>query len=167
MHILGLILSIVIGISVWWWRLRMLKQASDTVIDAADRFRGARRRKQIEAQNNLSPITAIDEPVTAAATFIHLVVGQEVWPMVQGRLKQRLADVSSDTHAEEAITYAEWAVAQPIEDWKALGLLTQMLRERLTLEERQDLAEMLRDAAESGDPELQAKASREAIALIN
>ena len=145
----------------------MLKQAGDTVIDAAERFRGARRRKKIADATHTSPYTAIDEPVTAAATFIHLVIGREIWPMVHGRLKQRLAEVSTDQHAEEAITYAEWAVRQPVDDRKALGILTKMLREQLTLEEREELAGMLRDAAESGDAELQAKASREAIALVN
>lgn len=167
MHILGLLLTIIIGISVWWWRLRMLKQAGDTVIDAADRFRGARRRKKISDQVGVSPIAAIDDPVTAAATYIHLVVGREVWPMAHGRVKAKLAEVSSFSKAEEAVTYAEWAVRQPITKEKALSMLTDLLRERLTLEERQDLAAMLEDAAQSGDQSVQATASREAITLVN
>ncbi|NNU14971.1 hypothetical protein HK107_01365 [Parvularcula sp. ZS-1/3] len=145
----------------------MLKQAGDTVIDAADRFRGQRRRKKIASQVGFSPITAIDEPVTAAATFIHITVGLEVWPRVHGLVKERLAEVSSDAHAAEAVTYAEWAARQPIEDYKALGMLTEMLRESLTLDERQELATILKEAASYGEDRLQARASREAIALVN
>lgn len=167
MHILGLIVTIIIGISVWWWRLRMVKEASDTVIDAAERFRGARRRKKISDQVGFSPITAIEDPVTAAATYIHLIVGREVWPMAHGRVKVQLAEVSSKEQAEEAITYAEWAVRQPIEQQRALRMLTDILRDRLTLEEREHLARMLNDAAASGDAAVQAEASRQAIALVN
>lgn len=167
MQLLSLLFAILVGISVWWWRLKMLKQASDTVIDAAERFAGARRRKKIAESTAFSPITAIDDPVTAAATFIHIVVGDEVWPMARGRLKARLAEVSSEEMADEALRYAEWAQRQGLDETRALGLLTEMLRERLTLSEREDLAEMLKDAASSGDGRLQAKASREAIALIN
>ncbi|GGY41156.1 hypothetical protein [Parvularcula lutaonensis] len=167
MHILGLLITVLIGISVWWWRLRMLKEASDTVIDAADRFRGAQRRKEIASRTEMSPITAIDHPVTAAATYIHMVIGREDWPMASGRVKMQLAEVSSESEADDAITYAEWAVRQPIDQQMALRLLTEMLRDWLTLEEREDLAEMLRSAAESSDAVVQSEASRQAIALIN
>ena len=167
MQILSLLFAIIVGISVWWWRLKMLKQASDTVIDAAERFGGSRRRKKIAENTAFSPITAIEEPVTAAATFIHLVVGDEVWPMAHGRLKARLAEVSSPEQADEAVRYAEWAYHQGLDETRALGFLTETLREHLTLDEREDLADMLKDAASSGDGRLQAKASREAIALVN
>jgi len=167
MHIIGLIITILVGISVWWWRLKMLKQAGDNVIDAAERFRGARKRKKIADQTGFSPITAIDDPVTAAATYIHLIVGREVWPMAHGRVKARLAELANDQMAEEAVTYAEWAGRQPITTDRGIKMLTEMLRERLTLDERQDLAAMLEDAAQSGDPDIQAEASRQAIALVN
>ena len=167
MQILGLIITVLVGISVWWWRLKRVKEMGDNVIDAAERFRGAQRRKKIAEQTGFSPITAIEDPVTAAATFIHIVIGRDVWPMAHGRVKARLAELSNDNLANEAVTYAEWAVRQPVPEDKALKLLTDMLRERLTLEERQDLAAMLEDAALSGDQDLHAKASRQPIALVN
>lgn len=46
-------------------------------------------------------------------------------------------------------------------------MLTDILRDRLTLEEREHLARMLNDAAASGDAAVQAEASRQAIALVN
>lgn len=167
MHILALIVSVLVGISVWWWRLKMLKQAGDNVIDAAERFRGARKRKKIADQTGFSPITAIDDPVTAAATYIHFVVGNDVWPMAHGRVRVRLAELSNPTMAEEAVTYAEWAMRQHVDSARAVKALTETLRTQLTLDERQDLADMLQDAAKSGDADVQAHASREAIALVN
>ncbi|MEM6914830.1 MAG: hypothetical protein AAF511_12735, partial [Pseudomonadota bacterium] len=67
MHILGLLVMIIGAVSVWWWRLKTAKDAADTVIDAAERFRGKRRRAKIAEATSFSPITAIDGPVPAAA----------------------------------------------------------------------------------------------------
>ncbi|MEO1656814.1 MAG: hypothetical protein AAFR65_03760 [Pseudomonadota bacterium] len=167
MHIIGLIVMVIGALSVWLWRLRTAKEAADNVVDAAERFAGKRRRAKIAEANAFSPITAIDEPVAAAATYIHLIVGQDAWPTAHGRVRSRLADVSDLRTAEEAVTYAEWAVRQPIDHERAIKMLTETLRGQLTLEERQDLASMLEDAALSGDQEVQARASREAIRLIN
>lgn len=167
MHIIGLILTIIIGISVWWWRLRMLKRAGDTVIDAAERFRGRQKRRRIAEQTGFSPVTAISEPVTAAATLIRMIVGEDVWPMVRGRMKAAFADLSSEAHADEALTYAEWAGNQGLDDGRATRMLIDMLRDRLTFDERQQLVAILEDAAASGDQDVQAAASRHAIALVN
>ncbi len=167
MHIIGLLILVLGAASLWWWRLKTAKETADNVIDAAERFAGKRRRAKISEANAFSPITAIGDPVAAAATYIHLVVGPDAWPMAHGRVRSRLADVSDLKTAEEAVTYAEWAARQPIDQDRALQMLTDMLRERLTLEERQDLASMLEDAALSGDQDVQAQASREAIGLVN
>ncbi|MEO1040840.1 MAG: hypothetical protein AAFX52_00985 [Pseudomonadota bacterium] len=167
MHILGLLVLVMGAISVWWWRLKAAKEAADTVIDAAERFSGKRRRAKIADATAFSPITAIDDPVAAAATYIHFVVGKDVWPSAHGRVRARLADVSDPDTAENAVIYAEWASRQPLDYDRAIQMLAETLRGQLTLEERQDLASMLEDAAQSGDQEVQARASREAIRLIN
>ncbi|MEM1379392.1 MAG: hypothetical protein AAGH41_02080 [Pseudomonadota bacterium] len=167
MHILVLLVSAIIATSVWWWRFKMVKEATDNVIDAADRFRGARRRQNRASASDLSPITAISDPVTAAATLIRMVVGPDAWPMAHGRLKLRFAELANETLASEAMTYAEWAAGQELDHDRALKLLTERLRNDLTLDERQDLVAMLDDAAQGGDQDIQAQASRAAIALVN
>ncbi|MEM1410487.1 MAG: hypothetical protein AAGG79_07075, partial [Pseudomonadota bacterium] len=126
MHILALLVTMIVGISVWWWRLKAIKNAGETVIDAADRFRGARRRAKMARETSYSPITAIEHPATAAATYIQLIVGREVWPMAHGRVKARLAELAGETAAEEAVTYAEWVVRQPLEPRRSIKMLTAM-----------------------------------------
>jgi hypothetical protein len=167
MHILGLIFTILMGIAVWWWRLRMLKRLGDNVIDAAGRFQGARRRRRNVAATGRSPIEAIDNPVTAAACLIRLLVGETTWPNAQGRVQAKLAELSSFPMAQEAVTYADWLGRQEIEKRRSIERLTQRLRDWLTLEERQDLVALISDAAASGPAGVQARASREALALIN
>jgi hypothetical protein len=167
MQILGLIVTILIGISVWYWRIRMLKNLGDNVIDAAGRFRGAQRRRKIARATGSSPIEAIDDPVTAAASLIRLLVGPDTWPAAQGRVQAKLAELSSYPMAQEAVTYADWLGKQEVEKRKAIQSLTLRLRDWLTLEERQDLVALITDAASSGPAGVQAKASREALALIN
>ncbi|MCQ8185138.1 hypothetical protein [Parvularcula maris] len=167
MQFLGLLVTILVGISVWYWRIRMLKNLGDNVIDATSRFQGARRRKKIASATESSPVEAIADPVTAAATLIRLLVGEETWPTAQGRVQVRLAELSSFPLAKEAVTYADWAGKQPVERRRAVESLTARLRDWLTLEERQDLVALVADAASSGTASIQAKASREALALIN
>jgi hypothetical protein len=167
MHILGLLLTILVGISVWYWRIRMLKRLGDNVIDAAGRFRGTQRRRKIAGQTQSSPIEAITDPVTAAATLTRLLVGGETWPSAQGRVQARLAELSTFALAKEAVTYASWAATEPLERRRAVESLTLRLRGWLTLDERQDLVSLIADAASSGTASVQAKASREALALIN
>lgn len=167
MPLLLLIALVLVGIALWSSRLRAGDRPTDTVIDAADRFRARQGRRLPAGERGIACIAAITDPVTAAATYVRLIVGPEVWPMAQGRLQVKLAEVSSFPMAAEAIGYADRAAGETFDERQAIGLLTDMLRDRLTLEERQDLARMLADAAQSGPRALQARASREALALVN
>jgi hypothetical protein len=140
----------------------MTRRQSGDVIDAGDIF-----RKKRSSSDGFGAITAIGDPVTAAATFIRLIVGPDLWPMATGRLKLALAEVSSFGKADEAMRYAEWAARQKVDRQVALKSLTELLREKLTLEERQQLVAMLDDAAAGGPSDVKARASREGIALVN
>ena len=167
MQIIGLVIIVVGVVSIWWWRNRNPENGDDNVVDAADLFTGKRRQTVGTDNNGISQISAIDDPATAAATFIHLVIGDQNWPNAQGRVRSRLADLTDIQMAEDAVSYAKWASRQAFDHDRAIIILVDMLRERLTLEERQDLAAMLEDAALSGDQDIQARASMEAIRLVN
>ncbi|MEM0930565.1 MAG: hypothetical protein AAGI89_14855 [Pseudomonadota bacterium] len=169
MSLFGFLLIAAVALFAWRWALSNQRSRDDergTVIDASDRFGDGPRAGPIETTPAF-PLASIEHPVTAAATLIRYVVGAETWPMVQGRVRAALTDVSSVEAAEEAIQYADWAPQQSIGDDQAVSLLIESLRERLTLDERQDFVRMLEDAALSGDHDVQARASREAIRLIN
>ncbi|MEE4207887.1 MAG: hypothetical protein V2I43_01310 [Parvularcula sp.] len=139
-----------------------VRRRSGDVIDAGDRFRQRRT-----GGDGFAAITAIHDPVTAAATFVRLVIGPDLWPMATGRLKLALAEVSSFRRADDAMRYAEWAAKQRPDRSAALRSLTTLLREQLTLEERQHLLAMLEDAAATGPAEVKARASREGLSLVN
>ena len=168
MSLFGFVLLAMIAFVAWRWALTQQEShdAEDTVIDASDRFGDSARRKNSETSVPLSP-SAIDHPVTAAAILIRMVIGEDTWPMVQGRVRASLADVSTPQDAEGAIQYTERAAKESLIKDQSVTLLIESLREKLTLDERHDLIRMLEDAAQSGDHEVQARASREAIRLIN
>ena len=46
MPLLGLLATIAVGVAVWYWRLKMLREAGSEVIDSVERMRGAYKRKQ-------------------------------------------------------------------------------------------------------------------------
>ena len=78
MHILLAVFGILGVAAFWWYRLKMMNDAANDAADVIGRVRGNIRRKRIRHQNEMSPLTAIDDPVVAAATLISAMVSDDV-----------------------------------------------------------------------------------------
>lgn len=70
MHIVLAVLGILGGGLFWWYRMKVLGEAASELIDSAGRARGYFRRRKIRKMAEHSPLTAIEDPVLAAATVI-------------------------------------------------------------------------------------------------
>ncbi|TIS30185.1 MAG: hypothetical protein E5W95_36180, partial [Mesorhizobium sp.] len=60
----------------WWYRMKAMNDAAREVADVVGRVQGKIRRKRLRKQAALSPLTAIDDPVVAAATLITAIIAE-------------------------------------------------------------------------------------------
>ena len=114
MHILLALLGIAAAGAFWWYRLKMMNDAAGEVVDAVGRVRGNLRRKKIRQHNELSPLTAIDDPVVAAATLLVAIASDDaaLGPNRESAARAEIALIADPAKLEEAIVYAKWASGQ-------------------------------------------------------
>lgn len=154
MHILLAILAIAAGGAFWWYRLKMMSDAAGEVVDTVGRVRGNIRRKKIRQQNELSPATAITDPVVGAATIIAAIVTDDLALSATREtvLQQEIAGIAaSESAALEAVVYGKWAAEQIDDVTVIIDKVSALLREKLDEAEKFALLDMVRRTA-TADP---------------
>ncbi|MGB3502975.1 MAG: hypothetical protein WBA44_15235 [Mesorhizobium sp.] len=154
MHILIIIVGILIAGAAWWYRLKMMRDAAGEAADAIGRVRGKIRRNKIRRLNEQSPLTAIDDPVIAAATLIAGISGEDVAlsPAREQMLRNEIAAIADPSKAEEAVIYAQWAADQIDDATTVIDKLGPYLAARLNDGEKADLIAMVRKVATEEGP---------------
>ena len=127
MHVLLAILSVAAGAAFWVYRLRMLGGAAKGAYGAAQSARGHVVRRRRAARSDFAPITAIDAPPVAAATWMRLQMDLIEWEDHRAEVAAFLAGEAGEQAADEAVVYADWAAGQGVDAGRAV----RVLRERL------------------------------------
>lgn len=156
MHILIALLGILGAGAFWWYRLKYMGDAAGEVVDKIGQVRGSMRRSKLRKQASLSPLTAVDDPVVAAATIITAIVTDDK-PLTEARetaLREAIAGLSDTPKADESVIYAKWAAAQIDDTNVVIDKLAPLLRDRLDPGEKEDFLVMTRGIvdAEPNDP---------------
>ncbi|MEM9574538.1 MAG: hypothetical protein AAF870_04825, partial [Pseudomonadota bacterium] len=135
MHILVMVLGVVGAAGFWFYRMRDAGRAAGEVIDSAQRFRGAVKRKRFRDKAAQSPFVAIDDPVLAAITSVIAIAAEcGTWnENTKSKLNEVFLSVTDETAIEEAVIYGEWAVKQVTEMSSALRHLGPILANMLTV----------------------------------
>ncbi|MDX8478180.1 hypothetical protein RFN28_06755 [Mesorhizobium sp. VK24D] len=151
------ILGLLGAAAIWWYRLKAMNEAANEVADVIGRVQGNIRRKKLRKQAALSPLTAIDDPVVAAATLITAIVSEHgpILPQREALLREVIAQIAaSQKKTDEAVVYAKWAASQIDDTTIVIDKLAPFLRERLDPNERDDLLRMLNRVAQGGEQSL-------------
>ena len=138
----------------WWYRLKIMSEAAGEVADAVGRVRGSFRRSKLRKKAALAPVTAIDDPVTAAATVLLAIAAEDA--VVSEALEMRVrteigAIVANEKHLEEAIVYAKWATNQVADVPRVIDKSTELLKPRLDEREKEQLVAMVLSATLPGE----------------
>ncbi|MFI0842680.1 hypothetical protein [Mesorhizobium sp. IMUNJ 23232] len=145
MHILLAILGILGVGAFWWYRLKIMGEAASEVADAVGRVQGNIRRSKLRKKAALSPITAIDDPITAATTVIVAIAAEDV-PVseaLEKRVRDEIAGIAdSEKQVDEAVIYAKWASDQVAEVGSVIDKACLLLKPRLEESEKEDLVRM-------------------------
>jgi hypothetical protein len=149
MHIVLAVLALLGGGLFWWYRLKILGEAASDVIDSAGRARGYFRRRKIRPQAEHSPLTAIEDPVLAAATLIFAIIVEDVLITDDhfDVVRSAILDISSPKKTDEAIIYAKWAFSQIGDTAVVIEKISPFLRQQLTELEKCELIDMVDKAA--------------------
>ena len=153
MHVLFGILGVVGALTFWYFRLKQLHGAASEVVDVADRVRGALRRRSFRKKTEGSPLTAIDDPVTAAAVMMYAIATVDGAPgnAAEAVIRNELARIAPGADIEELLTFAGWAARQ-VDDPDNVSLkLAGIWRRTLTSGERKDLYAMTERVADCGE----------------
>ncbi|OHV88991.1 hypothetical protein [Mesorhizobium sp. ORS 3428] len=151
------ILGLLGAAAIWWYRLKAMNEAANEVADVIGRVQGNIRRKKLRKQAALSPLTAIDDPVVAAATLITAIVSEHapILPGCEAVIREVISEIAqSPKKTDEAVVYAKWAAAQIDDTTIVIDKLAPFLRERLLPHERDDLLRMLNRVAQGGEQRL-------------
>lgn len=154
MHILLLIVGAFGAAAFWWYRLKYMRDAAVEVTDAVGRIRGNVRRNSLRKKAALSPVTAINDPVTAAATIIIAIASEDT--VISDALAERVAAeirviAESDEKAQEAVIYARWAANQIDDVGLVIDKTADLLKARLDEPEKEQLVQMVHAAAPAGE----------------
>lgn len=151
------ILGVLGAAAFWWYRMKAMNDAAREVADVVGRVQGSIRRKKLRKQAALSPLTAIDDPVVAAATLITAIVSENgpVLPQREAVIRSVISEIADKKKTDEAVVYAKWAAAQIDDTTIVIDKLAPFLRERLDMAERNDLLQMVNRAAQGGEKKLE------------
>jgi uncharacterized tellurite resistance protein B-like protein len=157
MHKLIAAIGLLGAAAFWWYRMKAMNDAARDVADVIGRVQGSVRRKKLRKQAAMSPLTAIDDPVVAAATLITAIVSENgpVLPPREAAIRSVISEIADEKKTDEAVVYAKWAASQIDDATIVIDKLAPFLRERLDVAERSDLLQMVNRVAEAGEQSLQ------------
>ncbi|ESY82570.1 hypothetical protein NKI94_15940 [Mesorhizobium australicum] len=151
------VLGVLGAAALWWYRMKAMNDAAREVAEVVGRVQGNIRRKKLRKQAALSPLTAIDDPVVAAATLITAIVSEDgpVLPRREAVIREVISQIAAGPKkTDEAVVYAKWAASQIDDTTIVIDKLAPFLRERLDPNERDDLLQMLNRVAQGGEQSL-------------
>jgi len=154
MHILLALAGILGGIAFWWWRFKMVHEATSEMTDAAGRVWGKYKRYKFRKKVEASPVDAVDDPV-AAAVVMMLAVAQEEGPLkpeTEAAIRKEAQETMGADDPTELMVFGKW-VASHVEDANNVSLrYAKLWTGALSHEERRDLVAMVDRAAGASGP---------------
>lgn len=152
MPLLALIIAVISGIAFWWWRAQQVKDAADSVIDAAGKARGMVSRARFKHRAGASVLAGVDTPGMAAATLIYslmslrrpVVLADE--DKIEGMLETTCR--MDKQQRGDAMAFAAWASGQVPDTNEIIRRFLPLWANMLDQPQRQELVDMALQAVE-------------------
>lgn len=152
------LLGILGAIGVWWWRLRMAKQALGAAVDAAKDVRLAARRFGFKRKTDVHPAESVEDPRLAAAGVIAAVAEMD-GPLSRAELDtlmlecRRVFEVKAD-EAMDMVSFGRWIADQCGTQDEAVRRLLKVVRAKAGADVLPDLLTMMERAAKADGAEM-------------
>lgn len=151
MPVLLAILGALGAAAFWYYRMRDVGNAAGEVIDAAQRARGAYRRKRFRKKAESSPIEAVTDPAAAAVAMLISLANERgsLSTAAEEAIKAEMRHVMRLAAVDEIFTFSKW-VASHATDPNILSLrFAKLWKENLQPSERADIHEMAKRIVEA------------------
>ena len=162
MAVIGIIVAILGGIAVWWWRVQMMRDAAGSVIDVAGKARGMISRARFKQRAGSSVLAGVDSPGMAAATLVYSVMSlkRPVGITDEDKIDAMLETVCRmpDKERADAMAFAAWAAGPVVDTNEIVRRFLPLWQDALNTPQRQELVNMALEAAELNGPPTDAQA---------
>jgi len=144
MHILIAILGVLGIAAFWYYRMKSVSGAAEEIIDAAERARGAFRRKRFKNKAEAATIDAIKDPRTAATVLLVAIASADgrMSEKAETAIREAMQNVFEVEKPEEELIFAKWAAADVVDLNNLVTRLGRVWVEKLDLDERRQLYEL-------------------------
>ena len=148
MHIFATIIGILALVIAWWYKIRSAGKITREVADIFGITPGNLSQKALRKLSSNSPITAIQNPLVAAATIIiaiqseEFVLGQSDEDFIEGLL----SPLGEAAQVDEAMTYGKWAAFEISDINVIIDKLGEFLKYQLDKSEKTQFLSMLDEA---------------------
>ncbi len=149
MSLIVALMGIIGGAVFWWYRMKATSDAANEVFDAVGRVRGNMRRGKIRKKAAMAPISAIDDPVIAAATIMVSIITEDtvLSPLVEQPIRAQLATIATPAKLDETMLYAAWATNQVADVQSVIDIAGTYLSKQLSDDEKHEIIKMIMAAA--------------------
>lgn len=152
MAFLGILVVALSGAVVWYWRLKMAREAGNEIIDSVERMRGAYKRKKFRKQAEVAPLASIADPAIAAVAFFFCLAKEK--PMyvdaAKDVVRNRMKGIIRPGDMEEMLVFGEWASKNVTSPEDPIRRFRPLWIEALDMQERQQLIGIAEDVAAVG-----------------
>lgn len=157
MPLLALIIALIIGVAIWWWRAQQGKRAADSRTDAADKARDMVSRGRFQHRAGLSVLAGVDTPGMAAATLIYSLMSLRgpVVPADEDKIEAMLETTCQMNRQQcaDAMAFAAWASGQVPDTSEIIRRFIPLWANALEPAQRQELVDMALQAVKlNGEP---------------
>ncbi|GGE17765.1 hypothetical protein GCM10011390_41160 [Aureimonas endophytica] len=144
MHILAILIGILGGVAVWYWRMRAVGLLASDIGEAALRLRGRLRRGRFRRKVEAATLAGIDDPRLGAGVMLVAFVeaGQPMTPDDAATIKRWLRDVTGEERPDEVLAFAHWANREAGGVDPVFRRLMPLFRQCLDPSERAQLVDM-------------------------
>jgi uncharacterized tellurite resistance protein B-like protein len=174
MHIIFGLLAVLGGLAFWWWRLKMISEATSEISDVAGRAWGKYKRNKFRKKVEDAPVESVEDPAVAAVVMMY-AVAKDVGPItekVENAIYREVSEVMKIADAAEIIVFGKW-VASHVTDPSNLTLrYAKLWNSALSRDERLEFVEILeRVIAKAGSKDVAMNSKlnklRERLGLLN
>jgi len=152
MALLGILVMAIGGAAVWYWRLKMVREAGSEIIDSVERMRGAYKRRQFRKQAEVAPLASIADPAIAAVAFFFCLAKEK--PMyldgAKDVIRNRMNGIIRPADMDEVLVFGEWASKNVTSPEDPIRRFRDLWMKALDMSERQQLIGMAEEVAEVG-----------------
>lgn len=144
MHILGLLVAVIAGAGVWYWRYKMFREVGGEVLDAVGRAQGALRTRNFRKKAEASVLNAVDDPALAAALFLFSLSNESPAGehLAEPEIRRQIEPIVPTGKLDEFIAYASWAARGVVDSRDCIRRFKPLWRDHLNATERDQLIDM-------------------------